>query len=676
MNKKIVSLLVAFCMLLSVVMAGNSISFAATINAKPTMASTNSQSNIQGSAVLHCFNWSYNAIKRNLSAIKEAGYTAVQTSPVHSPKDYNFAWTNQSDQWWKLYQPIDINVADGDTWLGKKSDLKALCDEAEKLGIKVICDVVFNHMANTSDSGGNKMSNINAQVSSTLRNNSAYWHINSIWANNDNDRYNMTMGSIGMPDLNTNSSYIQNRCRDVLIELIELGVDGFRFDAAKHIETPTDTDNSSQFWPTVINGSQASTENPIYYYGELLNGIATSTSAYTKYMSVTDNYSSDLTLASVKNNNASALSNPSYSKGASPDKSVLWVESHDTYMGSSGSAGISNTSSVSDDEITKAWAIVGSRANATSLFFARPSKTMGSASTDLSWKSSAVAEVNKFKNYFNGQGEYLSSSGNVAYNERGNSGVVISKLDGAGSVSLTAHTMANGTYTDRLTGNTFTVSGGKIKGNVGSTGVAVVYNHQTNEEHSKLLIGDADLNGDITVIDASLIQKFIADISELSEDAKTVSDVNKNGRIDIKDATIIQKYISKFTSNTKYCGEYIDSGEPETTESTEPSTESTTEVTKITLTYANSLSWSGDMYCYYWSEDLRCASQWPGIKMSNAGKNEYNETLFTVEIPQTAEYVIFTNGSSQTVNIKINGNNNFYAKKTTDSEGHYNYGTW
>jgi hypothetical protein len=52
---------------------------------------------------------------------------------------------------------------------------------------------------------------------------------------------------------------------------------------------------------------------------------------------------------------------------------------------------------------------------------------------------------------------------------------VISKLDGAGEVSLPAHRIEDGAYTDQITGNTFTVQNGTISGTVGESGVAVVY---------------------------------------------------------------------------------------------------------------------------------------------------------------------------------------------------------
>ena len=95
--------------------------------------SQDAQSTIQGSAILHCFDWSYNSIKSNMKAIADAGYTAVQTSPVQPSKDYSSSWMDQQGQWWKLYQPIGVYIADGqNSWLGTKNELKAMCAEADK----------------------------------------------------------------------------------------------------------------------------------------------------------------------------------------------------------------------------------------------------------------------------------------------------------------------------------------------------------------------------------------------------------------------------------------------------------------------------------------------------------------------------------------------------------------
>lgn len=433
---------------------------------------TYAQETVQGGAILHCFNWSYNEIRTHLPEIAAAGYTAVQTSPVQEPKDYTYqgvVYSDSAGQWWKLYQPLDLCIADGGTWLGTRQDLIDLCTAADNYGIKVIVDIVSNHLANTQTGG--TVGNLSPQVPAEYHV-ADYFHGDTDFIN-DSSRYTITHYHMGMPDLNTGNSVIQQKVLDLLKDCIDCGVDGFRFDAAKHIELPTDpADTRSNFWPTVIDGAKNYAQSngvTLFVYGEILGGAGTDIANYTQYMAVTDNETGNSARESARYGNAAGLANYSYYKGSAPEKSVLWAESHDTYEDGS-------TDGISDAVIVNTWAIVGARADSTSLFLARPNETMGLASSDTTWNATAVAEVNKFKNHFDGTTEYLSSYGSVAYIERGTNGAVLSKLDGGGSVSVPVHKMQDGAYDDQVTGNSFTVQNGVLSGTVGPSGVAVIYN--------------------------------------------------------------------------------------------------------------------------------------------------------------------------------------------------------
>ena len=173
---------------------------------------------------------------------------------------------------------------------------------------------------------------------------------------------------------------------------------------------------------------------------------------------------------------------------------MLWAESHDTY--------IEGFSSVSTQNINKTWALVAARADAMALYLARPDnlypQKLGTVS-NTGWSNDEVAAVNKFHTAFAGQSEYVANQNGIAYVERGNSGVVLVNCKGTSTtVSVTANVMADGTYTDQITGNTFTVSGGKIQGTIGATGIAVVYRTDScsHEAH--------DLNGLCTACNASV----------------------------------------------------------------------------------------------------------------------------------------------------------------------------
>ena len=58
-----------------------------------------------------------------------------------------------------------------------------------------------------------------------------------------------------------------------------------------------------------------------------------------------------------------------------------------------------------------------------------------------------------------------------------------------------------------------------------------------------LTCGDTDLNGYISVTDATLVQKYVAGIEDFDKLQLFNSDVNDDGEISVVDATLIQKYI-------------------------------------------------------------------------------------------------------------------------------------
>ena len=67
---------------------------------------------------------------------------------------------------------------------------------------------------------------------------------------------------------------------------------------------------------------------------------------------------------------------------------------------------------------------------------------------------------------------------------RGTTGVVLVNASGTSkTVSGLNVGMTDGTYTDQVSGSTFTVADGKISGSIGSTGIAVVYNAECDHDY-------------------------------------------------------------------------------------------------------------------------------------------------------------------------------------------------
>ena len=428
---------------------------------------------IQDGVTLHCWNWSFKSIEENMATIAALGYTSIQTSPIQGLKEAT-ANTPFNGNWWVFYQPSSFQIDDSKSnALGTKDDFISMCNTAHEYGIKVIVDVVANHMANTKE-GTNGLSD---NIVDELKNDDSCWHDITKNTNNYNDRKEVTQYCMaGLPDLNTASPKVQGMVLDFLKECIDAGADGFRFDAAKHIETPEDGAVASDFWPNVVGGAteyaQTTRGIDLYCYGEILDapGGGLPITAYTQYMSVTDNGWSNNVLSNVVG--GSGLLSSVYQKSVDGSQLVLWAESHDTFADGS-------TADVSEVNINKAWALVAARADAMGLYLARPANTsqyLGTAS-NTGWAYPEVAAVNQFHNAFAGQSEYIDNESGIAYVERGTTGVVlVNTKGGSADVSVTANAMADGTYTDQISGNTFTVADGKITGTIGSsTGIAVVY---------------------------------------------------------------------------------------------------------------------------------------------------------------------------------------------------------
>ena len=484
--KKIASLVVASALLTSSFAAITSVNAAEVDSAQTASADSTLRDKVGDGVMLHAFNWSYNTIKENLPAIAAAGYTTVQTSPVQQPKDYSTSG-DVTGQWWKLYQPISFHIAE-QSWLGTKDDLKSLCDEADKYGIKIICDIVSNHIANADETRPDTVSNqVKKYEPDFYKKRRTYTRTYKGNAS-DSSVQAVVQGHVSnCPDLVTNDTAVQTYIINLLKECIDCGVDGFRFDAAKHIETEDDGEYASDYWKNITTSASSyytqKTGDDLYIYGEILNncGADRSYSSYTKYINVTDNRTGDAVLYNVTKGKASTATNAKYKSGVAASNAVLWAESHDTYEGNSGSSGFSNTADVSDENVVKAWAIVASRKDSTALFFARPGTAlMGGVSTDTTYKSTVVSEINKFHNLFVGQSEKLGSSGDIAYVARGTSGIVLSNCKGTNaSVSISGTGLADGKYTDTVSGAEFTVANGVLTGSIGKTGVAVVYNGTT-----------------------------------------------------------------------------------------------------------------------------------------------------------------------------------------------------
>jgi len=70
--------------------------------------------------------------------------------------------------------------------------------------------------------------------------------------------------------------------------------------------------------------------------------------------------------------------------------------------------------------------------------------------------------------------------------------------------------------------------------------------HHIGSESTDMLIGDTDLDGNITIRDVTAIQRHIAELDIFTDEQIALADTNGDGEINISDATHLQKYLAEF----------------------------------------------------------------------------------------------------------------------------------
>ena len=452
--------------------------------------------NAEDGLTLHAFNWTYHDILINLENIRNAGFKNVLTMPVQQPK-------SGGSSWWAFYQPLSFTIGDNSA-LGSKEELQELCAEAEKYGIAILADVVANHMATTDDEG--KEADGTPTVSPYVE---AYEPVLYANRNEDTDGNGVTFhhnkNALGsgaetqyyaygnLPDLDTSNAYVQERILSFLKECIDAGIDGFRFDAAKHIETAADPDYPSDFWDNTLEKAKAyyraETGRELYVYGEILQSPAARSNAnYTKYMRITDDGFTAQFKSTFASKDPEVILNAALKTG-NAEELIAWVESHDEY--------VTTNTHYSDVRVAKFWSVIAAKKGLGGLYLARPTAelTVGTVGS-YAFESEYVAVSNRFHNRFYDAESYESVFGTCYVNEKiapDDQGALIlnvgeMKTDTVYAVDV-PH-LEDGYYYDALTGARASVYEHVAYLTFEANGMAVLT--RTKDVHPRMEISDRD----------------------------------------------------------------------------------------------------------------------------------------------------------------------------------------
>ncbi|MFF9819261.1 carbohydrate-binding module family 20 domain-containing protein [Streptomyces sp. NPDC014006] len=260
------------------------------------------------------FEWNFASVgKECTDTLGPAGYGYVQVSP---PQEHI-----QGSQWWTSYQPVSYKIAGR---LGDRAAFKNMVDACHAAGVKVVVDTVINHMSAGSGTGTGGSSHTKYDYPGLYS--SADMDNCTATISNYQDRTNVQECElVGLADLDTGEDHVRGRIAGYLNDLLSLGVDGFRIDAAKHMAAADLANIKSR----LTNPNAYWKQEVIYGAGE-----AVSPSEYLGNGDIQEfRYARDLKRV-FNGEKLAYLKNFGESWGYLPSgKSAVFVDTHDTERG-------------------------------------------------------------------------------------------------------------------------------------------------------------------------------------------------------------------------------------------------------------------------------------------------------------------------------------------------------
>ncbi|MCA9981435.1 MAG: DUF3372 domain-containing protein, partial [Anaerolineales bacterium] len=197
-----------------------------------------------GGAFVHLFEWPWADVEKECTYLSEKGYTAVQVSP---PNEHLVPTATQGGQpasqfpWWVRYQPVTHDATLLQSRSGSLAEFQSMVTTCGDLGVDIYVDAVFNHTADI-EVGSPPEGTAGTEYQSSVpgRFYGSQYTASDFHADCDISSYAdraqvQTCQLSGLPDLDTGNTAVQDEIRAYLQALINMGVDGFRVDGAKHM---------------------------------------------------------------------------------------------------------------------------------------------------------------------------------------------------------------------------------------------------------------------------------------------------------------------------------------------------------------------------------------------------------------------------------------------------------
>jgi len=288
-----------------------------------------------GGVFVHLFEWTWPDIAAECeSFLGPKGFAAVQVSP---PSEHAVL---PGYPWWERYQTVGYGLDKSRS--GTQAAFVDMVQRCAGAGVGIYVDAVINHMTGQASGIGSNGTGYTKYSYPDLYT-QADFHMPACtimpqdYASNASNVQNCEL--LGLADLNTGAENVEHKIADYLIALVDVGVRGFRFDAAKHM-SPADLDaivtkvNAAvapvvpyYFFEVVDYGGEAVHSADYFAVGESTQAVVDITEF--KYGGVGDFFLNRAarTLSGLKTLNESAWGL------IASERAVVFTNNHDTQRG-------------------------------------------------------------------------------------------------------------------------------------------------------------------------------------------------------------------------------------------------------------------------------------------------------------------------------------------------------
>ncbi len=297
--------------------------------------------------MVHLFEWKWTDIEKECETyLGPHGFSAIQVSP---PNEHALV---EGQPWYQRYQPVSYKL---NSRSGSREEFIHMVKACKNAGVDIYVDAVINHMTGILPEGEFRQGSSGSKFGHFSYPDFSYDDFHHCGRNGDdqihnyNDRYEVqNCALVGLADLNIEKDYVRDRIATYLNDLIDIGVSGFRIDAAKHMSTQA------------LNEILKRVKGQHYIYQEVIDqgGEPIQAQEYFQNGDVTEfKFSVDLSRV-IQQGQLSWLNDKAqFGVGWSylpSDKAIVFVDNHDNQRGHGGGGHILNYKNGRDYEIASA----------------------------------------------------------------------------------------------------------------------------------------------------------------------------------------------------------------------------------------------------------------------------------------------------------------------------------